>query len=57
MRMKQLSVVPTAWIADQMEEEEMVTTGNQKWMRFPLTTNALWYVVIAMVISNQPTRS
>ena len=28
--MKQLSVVPTAWIADQMEEEEeMVTTATK----------------------------
>ena len=28
--MKQLSVVPTAWIADQMEEEENGHHGNQK---------------------------
>ena len=38
-KMKQLSVVPTAWIADQMEETGH--HGNKKWMRLPLTTNAL----------------
>ena len=45
MRMKQLSVVPTAGIAGRMEEEETGRHGNQKRMRFPLTTNVLWHVV------------
>ena len=46
MRTKQLSVVPTDRIAGRMEEEEETGRhGNQKWMRFPLTTDVLWHVV------------
>ena len=42
--MKQLSVVPTAWIADQMEEEEMVTTTTKMDVS-PTKHKSLWYVV------------
>ena len=40
--MKQLSVVPTAWIADQMEETGH--HGNQNDVD-PIPTKSLWYVV------------